>query len=78
MYELIFITKTADKYECPKCGNHDLNIPVWDDDPLNPPQPSPIEDGVCPTVRGGCEFKGFRMDFDLSGKMKAEFEKLLS
>lgn len=61
------IAKTAPRYECPKCGGHNLHLPVWDDDPYAKPEPSPVEDGFCLTKE--CGYKGYRMDFDPSGMM---------
>ena len=81
------ITRHAIEYECPKCQNHDLKIELWDDDwttyrqnkngrwfQTKDPEPSPLEDGLCPENRGGCGFKGFRMDFDPTGIMRLQWE----
>ncbi len=68
---MVLITKHAPRLECPECGGHHLHIPVWDDDPYAPPQADPLEDGFC--LDKGCGFKGFRMDFDPTGLMKAQW-----
>lgn len=68
---IIMIADSIERYECPKCGSPRVDIPVWDDDPYSLPEPSPVEDGEC--LADKCGFKGYRMDFDPTGKMARLF-----